>query len=118
LELKMKSHLSPARQTLLEIIDSLGFGVIENLAIVRGDPYFDPLPKILQDIKIGTDAAPQTERSNDDFVLKSKIVELFQHLDQLDRVRVTIEIKHSQPFRIVVERTAGEAIERSARCLR
>jgi hypothetical protein len=107
MELIMKSHLSPARQQLLEIIQSLGFGVIEELTIINGEPCFVPAPKILRDIKIGAaEIAPKADGADRDFALKSRLVELFGHLDRLDAVKVTIEVKHSSPFRLVVEHSA------------
>ena len=104
----MKSHLSPARQQLLEIIHSLGFGVIEGLVIADGEPCFDPSPKILQDIKIGVvDPGPRPEETHRDFTLKSRMVELFEHFDRLNCSKVNIEVKHAQPFRIVAEYDPG-----------
>ena len=103
---KMKSHLSPARRKLLEIIDSLGFGTIKDLSIRNGEPCFDPFPRILHDIKIGADPAAQPEITNGDFVLKSRIVELFEHLDRIECSTITIEIKHSSPFRLVIEQNS------------
>lgn len=112
MELTMKSHLSPARQQLLGIIQSLGFGVIEELTIINGEPCFASAPKILQDIKIGSsEVAPRADDANRDFALKSRVVELFGHLDRLDAVKVTIEVKHSSPFRIVVEHNPQATID-------
>ena len=113
---RMKSHLSPARQQLLEVIQSIEFGVIEELTIIDGEPSFVEVPRILRDIKIGAEEAPRHPKSDRDFALKSRVVELFEHLDRLHVAKVRIEIKHSSPFRIVIEQnpreTDGPAVAR------
>jgi hypothetical protein len=100
--LRMNSHLSPARSRLREIIQSLGFGSIE-LRIEAGEPCFDVPPRVLRDIKIGSAAGGSRETERPDFALQSKMVELFEYIDQLGTAAITIEVKHSQPFRIVAE---------------
>lgn len=100
----MKSDLSAAGVQLLEIIDSLGFGVIEELVIRDGEPCFHPAPRVLKDIKIGYLETGAREGVRDrDFALKNGVIQLFEHLSPLRSARVTIEVKHSLPFRIVVE---------------
>lgn len=100
--LKMFSKLSPPRQRLVEIIQSLGFGVID-LDVIAGEPCFEPPPKVVQDIKIGGNSESRGESVRRDFALTSKMVELFEHIDRLTRARVVIEVKHAQPFRLTVE---------------
>jgi hypothetical protein len=109
----MYSQISPARQRLVEIIESLGFGAIE-LDVAHSEPSFDPPPKILQDIKIGGGSEPRTESVHRDFTLTSKMVEMFEHLDRLTSANVKIEVKHSQPFRLTIERTGQQIGGRSA----
>jgi hypothetical protein len=105
MNIRTRSHLSPARKRLLEIIDSLGFGVIDGLNIVDGEPCFDSPLKVFEDIKIGcVTPAPQTLGSDRDFALKSRVVELFEHFDRIGCAKIKLEIKHSAAFRVVVER--------------
>ena len=103
MQARMNSHLSPRRSKLRGIIQSLVFGSIEGLRIDRGEPCFDVPPRILRDIKIGTAPMAPPDPANQDFLLQNRMVELFQYLDQLGSTTVTIEVKHSQPFRIVAE---------------
>ena len=105
MELKLYSLISPARQKLVKTIQSLGFGVID-LEIANGEPCVLPPPKILQDIKIGGDSLCRTESLERDFVLTSRMLELFEHLDRLRHGKIKIEVKHSQPFRLTVEHTS------------
>lgn len=101
-----KSALSAARRRLLETMQQLNFGRIENLAVRAGEPAFDLAPKIVQDIKIGGENGPRPELTRDDFVLKSQVAELFDHLSRLgDGSIAMIEVKHGLPFRLVIEQT-------------
>jgi hypothetical protein len=106
----MNSHLTPRRSKLRGIIQSLVFGSIEGLRIDRGEPSFEVPPRILRDIKIGTAPAAPPDQQNRDFLLQNKMLELFQYLDQLGSATVTIEVKHSQPFRIVAECSADHQL--------
>jgi hypothetical protein len=98
-----KSALSGPRRRLLETMQQLNFGRIENLAVHAGEPAFDPAPKIVQDIKIGGENGPRPELAQDDFVLKSQVAELFTHLSHLSDIAVVIEVRHGLPFRLIVE---------------
>jgi len=113
MELRMSSHLSPARFKLLEILRCLGFGVIEDLAIVNGEPCFDPFPRILEDIKIGSESESRPSTKSGAFALTSRMIELLDHLDRLGSGKVRIEVKHSQAFRIVVEHTGERLLGKS-----
>ena len=98
-----KSALSGARRRLLETMQRLNFGRIENLAVHAGEPAFDPAPRIVQEIKIGGENGPRPELTHDDFILKNQVAELFTHLSHLNDGSVDIEVKHGLPFRLVVE---------------
>ena len=101
-----KASLSGARKRLLETMQRLNFGRIENLAVRAGEPAFDPAPKIVRDIKIGGENGPRPELDRDDFALKTQVAELFDHLTQLgDGSIAMIEVKHGLPFRLVVEQS-------------
>ena len=67
-----KSSLSNGRARLVELMQQLCFGRIENLTVRRGEPIFDPPPKVSREVKLGSDNDPQ-ELSNDDFLLKSSL---------------------------------------------
>src|SRR5438876_6036540 len=77
-----KASLSAPRRRLLEAMQRLNFGRIEGLAIRSGEPVFQPVPRIIQDIKIGGENGPRAELSIEDFALKSSVIELFDHLSR------------------------------------
>src|SRR5690242_16219301 len=74
-----KAALSPSRKRLVQMMQHLNYGRIEDLSIRGGEPIFDPPPRVIRHIKLGADNAPRPELAHADFALKSQIVELFDH---------------------------------------
>ena len=98
-----KSSLSPSRRRTVEVIEALGFGVIEHLWIRGGLPCFDPEPRIVQEIKFGSEPG-RPDLSEADLTLKKAFESLFDQLSRLPDSVVDIEVRHSAPFRLVLER--------------
>jgi len=105
-----KSSLSPSQLRTVEIIEALGFGVIERLLIRGGLPCFEPEPRIVQAIKLGSDPERQPDRSCADLTVKKEFESLFDQLSRLGDATVDIEIRHSLPFRLVAERRCKELL--------
>jgi len=104
-----KSSLNPEQRRTVEI-KALGFGTIQRLLIRGGLPCCDPEPRIVQSIKLGSEPEQQPDRSCADLTLKKEFESL---LDQLSRLRdgvVDIEVRHSLPFRLVLERRYKELL--------
>ena len=99
-----KASLTSGRRRLVEMMQQLNFGRIEDLEIRSGEPLFSPAPRVVQDIKIGGENGPCPESLFPDFLLKNQIIELFEHLDRLgDATIASIDVKHGLPFKLVVE---------------
>ena len=109
-QLPTKTSLSPSRQRLIEEMQQLYFGRIENLAIQHGEPVFSPPPQLIQDIKLGAgENGCRPEAYREDFMLRSSVIELFHHLELLGSGNVAaIEVRHGLPFRIVINRSTAE----------
>jgi hypothetical protein len=102
-----KASLSGPRRHLLETMQRLNFGRIEGLEIRKGEPLFQPAPRIVQDIKIGGENGPRPEVSIEDFALRSAVIELFNHLSRIgDGTLESLEIKYGMPFKLAVEQAA------------
>jgi hypothetical protein len=101
-----KSSLNPGQRQTVEIIEALGFGVIERLRIRGGLPCYEPEPRIVQTIKLESEPERQLDDGDGDadFALKKEFESLFDQLSRLGDGTVDIEIRHSLPFRLVVER--------------
>lgn len=98
-----KRTLSPARRQLVELLQRLNFARIEDLAIVQGEPRFEPAPRILREVKFGSENGPRPELVCRDFELKAQLLDLFHLFDQLGTGTLELlEVKHGLPFRVLV----------------
>lgn len=102
-----KFELPESRKQLVELMQELNFGRIENLHFAGGDPILlDPPPLVVFDYKLGSVNAPRPERERDRFVLKSQILELFEILERFgEGVVELIDVKHGLPFRLTIPKS-------------
>lgn len=104
-----KATLAPARRRLVEIMQQLNFGRIESLNVRYGEPAFSPPPNLIEDIKLGGENGPRPERDRDDFLLKSSVIELFEHLEGLCNGTVaSIEVRYGLPVRLIIHRAPSD----------
>ena len=105
--LSTKSDLSPERRSLIERMQALNFGCIRNIEIRGGEPRFTPATTIQRLVRLGGQNQPRPEVALDDFVLKDKIVQLFDTFDQLGEGRILkLTIKAGLPFDMTLEEPA------------
>jgi hypothetical protein len=105
-----KSSLNPNQRRTVEIIEALGFGVIERLSIRGGLPCYEQEPHIVQSIKLDSESEAPPDRSYPDLTLKKEFESLFDQLKRLGDAIVDIEIRHSLPSRLVLERRYKELL--------
>ena len=101
-----KSSLSGPRRHLVELMQQLNFGRIENLEVRGGEPVFDPAPRVVRKLKIGGENCPRPEIVREDFLLKQQTLEMLDAISQLGdgEVRV-IEVKHGLAFSMEIEQS-------------
>ncbi len=101
-----KSSLSGARRRLVELMQHLNFGRIENLEVRGGEPVFDPAPRVVRKLKIGGENCPRPEIAREDFLLKQQTLEMLDAISQLGdgEIRV-IEVKHGLAFGMEIEQS-------------
>ena len=99
-----KSSLSPESARLVELMQAVNFGRIEDLVIRGGQPLFSPAPRIIEKVKIGGDHGPRPEIGYTDFRLKGGVVGLLELFARLGdgEVRV-IEIRFGLPVIAEIE---------------
>jgi hypothetical protein len=103
-ELTTKSSLSVSRRRLIELMQRINFGRIENLQVRAGEPVFDPAPRVVQKLKIGGDNGPRPEIACEDFWLKNQTIEMLEAISRLgDGNVLAIEVKHGLPFSMEIE---------------
>ena len=99
-----KSSLTPEQARLVELMQSLNFGRIEALQIRDGQPTFDPLPRVVQKVKMGADNDSRAEIEYADFRLKLGVVELLEAIGKLREGEVrAIEIRFGLPVSAEIE---------------
>jgi hypothetical protein len=94
----------------VEIIEALGFGLIESLLIRGGLPCYEPEPRIVQTIKLDSEFERQPSHSHADLTLRKEFESLFEQLIRLRDGIVDIEVRHSVPFRLVLVRRCKELL--------
>jgi hypothetical protein len=103
-EIASKSALTPERKWIVELMQMINFGRIENLLVKNREPVIDLNLRVIRDFKFNGENQPRPELNSKNFELKSEVKEFFASLDQLDtECRVNIEVKHGLPFRMSIE---------------
>jgi len=93
---------SPERQRLAAMIEKLGFGLIEDLLVIAGQPQFDPRPKRTRVVNFDADDASGAKRSGREYRLRT-MAALFRCLDTVrERTFVSIVVKHGLPARLSI----------------
>jgi hypothetical protein len=103
-----KSSLSPARRRLLELLQLVHVGRLENLHVRDGEPVFNPPPKVVLAVRFPgqNDAHPGIDWS--DFKLKPAVIELFRRLDAIgDGVIAVLSVHYGLPASAEVDAPAG-----------
>lgn len=106
--LTTKASLDGPLARLIEIMQVLNFGRIENLQVRNGHPAFEPPPHITQKLKMGGDNAPRPEAGYTDFRLKDGVVDLLQIIEHLSDGEIrSIEVRCGLPVSVEIEWPLG-----------
>jgi hypothetical protein len=73
-------------------------------------PCYEPEPRIVQAIKLDSEPERLPDCSCADLTLKKEFESLFEQLSRLHDGIVEIEVRHSAPFRLVVERRCKDLL--------
>ena len=94
-----KSELSRPRRELLELLQRINFGRLEDLKVVRGEPVFDSPPHIVREHKFAAENGPRVESTLPDFALKEQHLDLIRLLDSIGSGTISlVTVKHGLPF--------------------
>jgi hypothetical protein len=99
------SALPESRRQLVELMQGIYFGRIENLPVRGGNPVLVPFPRVVREIKCGGENGPRAQPEANDCQLKAQVRDLFRHLDEVGNGTIeALEIKNGLPFRLLVPR--------------
>lgn len=108
-QLLTKSSLTPESAYLIELMQAVNFGRIEDLVIRDGQPVFEPAPRVIQKLKIGADNGARPEAGYIDFRLKGGVIELLELFARLKDGEIrTIEVRSGLPVSVELERVPGQ----------
>jgi hypothetical protein len=93
--------LSPSRQRLVRLMRTFQFCEIRDLALSRGEPQFDPPPLVIRTVKLDTAHCSGRVPTNDGFIVKQQIVEMFAHFDRIGDGSIDcLLVQHGLPCRM------------------
>jgi hypothetical protein len=104
-----KRSLDPAQLKLVEAVEELGFGRIEEIPVSDGNPCLEQATQSVREIKLGSEPEP-FERGNADLTLKAEFERLLNEISQLRDGLVDVEVRHGAPFKLLVRRRGKELV--------
>ena len=98
-----KSNLTPQKQQLIELMQQVHFGRIEQLRVCDGEPVFDPPPRVVRQVVFGKANGAHPLRNQESFALKKTVVQLFEVFER-ERSLLILElvIDNGLPVRMAV----------------
>ena len=99
-----KSALPPSCQHLVEEMQRIGFGNINELHVRGGLPVFDPKPRIIREILFTGAPTGRSRAIAADFNLKPEVVELFGILAKIgDGMILSLTVRDGLPQMVEME---------------
>lgn len=101
-QLIRKSNLTESEQQLVELLQDLDFGRVEELHIRDGKPVFQPMPRVVATRRLGG-PAPAAEVHSGDFELKRHHLELFDLFRRIGKGTILVlQVKLGLPVAVEV----------------
>lgn len=106
-----KSDLTPRQRQLVERMQRMGYGRIENLVVRDGDPVFERgTTKVIRSVRLEGKTDPHVGIDQGDAVLKAKVVNLLRQLAEMgDGVVAIIHVGSGLPGAMEIEDEADGA---------
>lgn len=93
--------ITDAQKRLLQLMQDVHYGKIEDLVISGGEPVLGLPVKVLRDIKLSVDGGRKPTFPDRDYLDKPQVVEMLRQFKRLgDGVVQLVEIHDGLPFRI------------------
>ena len=105
-----RSDLCESERYLIDLLQQLGFGRIEDLSVRDGKPLFDPPPRVVATLTLRAEIENRGETHGVDFALKREIVLLLLLIRQIRNGKILlISIRHGLPIKVEVDRAPFRA---------
>lgn len=102
------SGLTPARRHLVDLMQRLNHGRIENLRVRDGQPRFDPPPTTYRLYRFGKPNGPNQSSTTPDFSLKRGVAELLRLFDSARNLDIeSLKIEDGLPVAMSVTEEIG-----------
>jgi hypothetical protein len=107
-------QLSPARRTLVRVLQIVNFGEIQGLQVRESDPIFDSATVAILDLKLDReDSRPELDLA--DFALSAEVINLISWLDELKSGTIRrLEVRAGLPRRLLFEPLLSELMRLSS----
>jgi len=103
-----KCALSPGRKRLLELMQDINHGGIEDLQVSDGEPIFDPPPTVRRLFVFGKQNGPHPSSSRRDFALKGGLKEMFALFDRHKSLNIQeLKVVDGLPVSMIVRERSG-----------
>ncbi len=105
------SQLSPPRQALVRLCQTIDYGHIQGLEVKDSDPFLNPPPVVMVDLNLDGPEGERPEAELPDFVIRHEISRLMDRLDEMKNGTVErIEVRAGIPRRIVFRARLGHSV--------
>lgn len=102
-------ELSSSRQALVRLCQSINYGYIKALHVVRGEPSFSPAPVAVVDVKLDHDESPRPEIELRDFELCHEVRRLLDQVKQIENGEIErIEVRAGVPRRLLFQQDSNK----------
>lgn len=100
---RFKAALTPARRRLVEVMQEINYGRIDQFEVRAGEPVLDPSPGVVCLIVFGKNNGPNAFRNQEEFALKKPVLELFEIFDRKGSLSIReLVVSDGLPVRMTV----------------
>lgn len=101
--------LSPAYRRFVRLMQTVHFGRLHDVVIRRGEPVFDPAPRMVRTFRVtgGRAEASRPRLWGGNFHLRAEVLALLAHLEELGDGRILrLDVVHGLPSYFELESVA------------
>lgn len=102
------SEMSEEHAFLIRLMQKVNYGRIEGLSVRNGQLVLDTPPRVIREIKFGSENGPRPESAARSFAVKAAVTHLLKHIGALRQATIhSLDVKGGLPFAMKVEEHAA-----------